>query len=89
MGQYLENTGSAPVRFLAAFKSSYRMSMTRPELVIVHLELLTSDGTLLKTKGSRGFLDSAASNAIPPLICLRRVPGSRFIKRSTSFHDFT
>jgi hypothetical protein len=54
MGQYLENTGSAPVRFLAAFKSSYRMSMTRPELVIVHLELLTSDGTLLKTKGSRG-----------------------------------
>lgn len=27
--------------------------MTRPELVIVHLELLTNDGTLLKTKGSR------------------------------------
>lgn len=28
--------------------------MTRPELVVAHLELLTSDGTLLKTKGSRG-----------------------------------
>src|SRR5271154_4488032 len=47
MGHYIENTGSAPLRFLEIFKSSYYadvslnqwLALTPPELVKVHLEL--------------------------------------------------
>jgi oxalate decarboxylase len=46
MGHYIENTGSAPLRFLEMFKSSYYadlslnqwLALTPPELVKVHLE---------------------------------------------------
>jgi oxalate decarboxylase len=47
MGHYIENTGSAPLRFLEMFKSSYYadvsldtwMALTPPELVQAHLQL--------------------------------------------------
>ncbi len=47
MGHYVENTGSAPLRFLEIFKSSYYadvslnqwMALTPPELVSAHLKL--------------------------------------------------
>ena len=47
MGHYVENTGSAPLRFLEIFKSSYYadislnqwMALTPPELVNAHLKL--------------------------------------------------
>jgi oxalate decarboxylase len=47
MGHYVENTGSAPLRFLEIFKSSYYadvslnqwLALTPPELVKVHLGL--------------------------------------------------
>jgi oxalate decarboxylase len=47
MGHYIENTGSAPLRFLEMFKSSYYadvslnqwLALTPPELVKVHLDL--------------------------------------------------
>ena len=47
MGHYIENTGSAPLRFLEMFKSSYYadvsldqwMALTPPELLSAHLKL--------------------------------------------------
>jgi oxalate decarboxylase len=47
MGHYVENTGSAPVRFLEMFRSSYYadlsldtwMALTPPELISAHLNL--------------------------------------------------
>ena len=47
MGHYIENTGSAPLRFLEMFKSSYYadvsldqwIALTPPELVQAHLRI--------------------------------------------------
>jgi oxalate decarboxylase len=47
MGHYIENTGTAPLRFLEGFKSSYYadvslnqwLALTPPELVQAHLKL--------------------------------------------------
>lgn len=47
MGHYIENTGTAPLRFLEMFKSSYFadlslntwMALTPPELLQAHLQL--------------------------------------------------
>jgi oxalate decarboxylase len=47
MGHYVENTGSAPLRFLEIFKSPYYadvslnqwLALTPPDLVKVHLDL--------------------------------------------------
>ncbi len=47
MGHYVENTGTAPLRFLEMFKSSYFadvslnqwLALTPPELVDAHLNL--------------------------------------------------
>jgi oxalate decarboxylase len=47
MGHYVQNTGSAPLRFLEIFKSSYYadvslnqwLALTPPELLKVHLKL--------------------------------------------------
>jgi oxalate decarboxylase len=59
MGHYVENTGTAPLRFLEIFKSSYYadlsldtwMALTPPELVAAHLNLdQRVMGALRKTK---------------------------------------
>jgi oxalate decarboxylase len=59
MGHYVENTGSAPLRFLEIFKSSYYadvslnqwLALTPPDLVKVHLDLNQEFmGALSKTK---------------------------------------
>jgi oxalate decarboxylase len=60
MGHYIENTGSAPLRFLEMFKSSYYadislnqwLALTPPELVSAHLKLDRQFMSALHTKKS-------------------------------------
>jgi oxalate decarboxylase len=60
MGHYIENTGSAPLRFLEMFKSSYYadvslnqwLALTPPELVEAHLRLGKPFMSDLQTKKS-------------------------------------
>jgi oxalate decarboxylase len=61
MGHYIENTGSAPLRFLEIFNSSYYadvslnqwLALTPPELVSAHL------------KTSPQFVEALRKNKVP------------------------